>query len=98
MNAPISKRTYYAVADLRFDAFDLRVRLPSGGELVARRKTITRRQTTTVTWRARIERREPGRPTRFDYRDLPERLEITRWRPIDPRKFPGPLPSTPARI
>jgi hypothetical protein len=73
---------------------------PGGDEFVARRKTIMRRQTTTVVWRVRVERREQGRPLQYDYRDLPDKLaaSITRWRPLDVRKFPGPLPSMPARI
>jgi hypothetical protein len=99
VNTPITKRTYFAVADLDVDGFDVVILLPSGAELVARRKRIARRgQVTQTVWRARVERREPGRPLRYDYRDLPEHLEITRWRPLDKAKFPGLLPSTPARI
>ena len=43
----------------------------------------------------RIPVREPGRPIRYRYADLPEHLTITRWRPL--AGFPGPLPA-PARI
>jgi len=99
MNAPIIKRTYYAVADLDVDGVDVAILLPSGGELVARRKRITRRgQRTAIIWRVRDIVREPGRPTRHVYRDLPRHIEVTRWRPIDRATFPGLLPASPARI
>jgi hypothetical protein len=91
---------YYAVADLHYDDVDVIVLTPGGGELTARRKRIRRGQRTEISWRVRIEKREPGWPTARTYRDLPPRVAeaITRWRPISRATFPGPLPATPARI
>src|SRR6185295_17732561 len=90
-----------AVADLDLDDVDVAVLTPGGQELIARRRTIFRRgEPAKVVWRARREIREPGQRTRFAYLDLPPHVSgsITRWRPLDRRKFPGSLPATPARI
>jgi hypothetical protein len=85
-----AKRHYYAASDLRYDDVDVIVLTPGGDECVARRKTVWRRRQATTVWRVRVPVREPGRPTRCRYVDLPEHLEITRWRPL--AGFPGPLP------
>jgi hypothetical protein len=90
MTAPIKRPTYYAVSDLNYDDVDVIVLTPGGEECVAKRNTVWRRRQATTAWRMRIPIREPGRATRFKYADLPDRLEITRWRPL--AGFPGPLP------
>src|SRR5262245_14034707 len=98
MNAPIVKRTYHAAADLHHDDLDVIALLASGEELVVKRKTIVRRgQPATTIWRVRILVREPGRPLRFRYEDLPDHHEVTRWRPLDLKNWPDPLPA-PARM
>ena len=94
MTAPIKlKRTYFAVADLAYDDVNIVVLTPGGEECVARRRTIWRRREASVVWRMRIPVREPGRPIRYRYQDLPGHLVITRWRPLDRAAFPGPLPA-----
>jgi hypothetical protein len=98
MTAPIIKRTYYAVSDLNYDDLDVVVLTPGGEECVARRKTTWRRGQAATAWRMRIPVREPGRPTKRRYVNLPAHLEITRWRPLDRSKFPGPLPTKPASM
>jgi len=89
--APTAKpKCWYATRDLAHDDLDVVV-LVGEGEIVARRKTISRRRESSTIWCAREIVREPGRPTRYRYRDLPPHLQITCWRPL--AGFPGPLPA-----
>src|SRR5262245_59384443 len=87
---------YYDANDLTHDGLDVYIMAPEG-DVIARRKIITRKERTTVIWGVKVTERLPGRPLRHHYVDLPRWVQVTRWRPIDPDRFPGPLPS-PARV
>jgi hypothetical protein len=70
MTTTTSKR-WYDTRDLDYDDIDVVVLAGGEGEIPARRKTVWRNRQASTIWRARITVREPGRPTRFRYRDLP---------------------------
>ena len=89
---------WFDTRDLRRDDTDVWV-LAGAQQVIAKRVWVRRRGEFVATWRAKVVSRQGayGEPTRFRYKDLLSRVTITRWRPVDPSRFPDPLPK-PARI
>src|SRR5262249_27300505 len=92
------KRFYFDVDDLAYGDIDVVIFPPGGEEVIARRTRVVRRGRTAATWQVRVSKREPGRPTRHRYVDLPGHLVVTRWRPLSMAAFPGPLLAKPANM